>query len=333
MRFFPSAFLAALLLTTGLRAQAPGTAPPPVALPVVSQAVDPDRALASPVPGYQRRVMEGFPLLIHVDVLHHNDDPKWQRKPLDVLARELGTIVRVLPQRDVDALRRLTVWVEWDDPGDPAAGKAVARYYGVSGDVKVWALDRGKPAGKANNIEVASMRALATEHQPGVAAERCVLLHEMAHAVHFKVFGADHPGIKHAYRQAMERGLYERAVDAAGRTVKPYAATNEYEYFAELSCAFLDRLHYHPFTRDDLRGHDPVGYQLMEKVWGPARRLDDRVKLDAERVAADRLGRARRLQAAGRNEEARGALAKLVEDFPRTQAAADARRLLARATP
>jgi hypothetical protein len=330
MRHPAAALLACLLLPAGLGAQAPGTAPPPVALPVVSQAVDKERALASSVPGYQRRVMEGFPLLIHVDVLHHNDDPEWKRKPLDVLARELATIVRVLPQRDVDSLRRLTVWVEWDDRSDPAYGRAVAKYYGVAGDAKVWALDRGKPAGKANNIEVVSMKSLTAEHQPGVVTERCVLLHEMAHAVHFRVFGADNAAIKHAYQQAMDRKLYEKAATAGGGTVRPYAATNEFEYFAELSCAFLDKLHYQPFTREDLKAHDPVGYQLMEKVWGPARRLDDRRKADAEKVAAAKLEAARRLEADGKKSEARVALARLVEDFPKTQAASDARRLLAR---
>ena len=50
-------------------------------------------------------------------------------------------------------------------------------------------------------------------------------------------------------------------------TVRAYAATNEYEQFAELSCAYLDRCDYFPYDRDGLREYDSVGYELMKKVW------------------------------------------------------------------
>ena len=40
------------------------------------------------------------------------------------------------------------------------------------------------------------------------------------------------------------------------------------EFFAELTCAYLDRLNYFPATREDLEKHDPTTYKLMQKVWG-----------------------------------------------------------------
>ena len=55
------------------------------------------------------------------------------------------------------------------------------------------------------------MRSLTREHQPGVKVDRCVLLHEMVHAVHFQVFGSQNQIIRATYRQAMERHLYDEA--------------------------------------------------------------------------------------------------------------------------
>src|SRR5262249_18427509 len=66
---------------------------------------------------------------------------------------------------------------------------------------------------------------------------------------------------KATYKQAMERKLYDPAT---------YVATNEHEYFAELSCCYLKKLDYYPRTRDELKKRDPKGYDLMHKVWGRA---------------------------------------------------------------
>src|SRR5207248_1945306 len=97
-----------------------------------------------------------------------------------------------------------------------------------------------------------------------------VLLHELVHAIHDKcvTLGFNNPEIRTAYRQAMDRKLYDKVEHVSGEMRRAYAATSEAEYFAEISCAYLDRCNYFPFTRDDLKGHDPTGYKLMEQIWG-----------------------------------------------------------------
>ena len=65
----------------------------------------------------------------------------------------------------------------------------------------------------------------------------------------------------------MDRRLYDQVQTDRGGLERAYAATNPAEYFAELTCAYLDRCHYFPFTREDLKDHDPTGYRLMETVW------------------------------------------------------------------
>jgi tetratricopeptide (TPR) repeat protein len=226
---------------------------------------------AKPIPGYESQSIEGFRVLIAASVLAHKDDPNYLRKPLAVLKSELRTVASSLPPQAVRALRSILIWVEWYDADDPDIGRYVARYDWVGPDPanrKAWGLRKNKHPLKSNNVEIINMQELTREHQPNVKWERCLILHELAHAVHFQLFGAHNDRIRLVYQQAMDRRLYDSSRNAYGLTVaNPYAHTNEKEYFAELTCAYFNRLDYYPFTREDLRKHDPGGHKLMELVW------------------------------------------------------------------
>ncbi|HMF14427.1 MAG TPA: hypothetical protein VKE94_19055 [Gemmataceae bacterium] len=289
---------------------------------------DKKKILAGPIPGYKHRNIEGFDVLLHAKVLEHENDPDFKRKPLDVLELELNTITRSLPPRTVNVLHGIVIWVEWDDTSDPEHGVAVAKYYGVWGNRAMWSLSNDKHPLKANNVEIISLKSLAKEHQPGVKLERCVILHELSHAVHLQLFGPENPHVKAAYRQAMERKLYDEAEDVYGKKRKPYARVNDREYFAELSCAYLNKLHYFPFNREDLKKHDPTGYEMMKATWGTPKQIDAAVKIEAEKAATKRLDKAKRLQTDKKTEEACTTLEKLLEFYPQSKAAAEAKPLL-----
>jgi dipeptidyl-peptidase-4 len=96
-----------------------------------------------------------------------------------------------------------------------------------------------------------------------------VVLHELAHAYHDEVLGFDDPRIIAAYKQAMDKGLYDKVLTYTGREVQAYAATNEKEYFAEATEAYFYRNDFYPFLGAELKRHDPVGYDLMVEIWGP----------------------------------------------------------------
>lgn len=211
------------------------------------------------IPGYKVQVIEGFTVVLNHETLKNNDDPRYARKPLDVLDFELKTITRLLPPNAVDVLRQLLIWVEWDEReamSNGRQGSAAAVYYGGH---QLSLLADGKHPLKAKNITILRMRSLTAEHQPDHDSGRCVILHEMTHAVHDQLIGDDNLMIKAAYKQALERKLYDPQM---------YAATNEHEFFAELTCAYFDQLNYYPRTRSDLEKHDPVTYQMMEGFWG-----------------------------------------------------------------
>ena len=67
----------------------------------------------------------------------------------------------------------------------------------------------------------------------------------------------------------------EKAIAAAeaarphtGRTVKHYGLTNQMEYFAECTEAYLGVNDFYPFVRAELNEHDPGMFQLLKKIWG-----------------------------------------------------------------
>ena len=217
---------------------------------------------AEQVPGYTPKLVEGFTVVLSDETMRHLDDPKFKKKPIEVLAQEFKAITAAMPAKSVKILQRLLFFVEWDERkalGNGVAGGAVAVYYGGH---QLSMLARGMPPLKAKNITVLSMRSLAQEHQPDVESGRCVLLHEIAHAVHDQLLGRENPTVFAAYKQARERKLVDP---------EAYAATNEAEFFAEMSCAYYDQLDYHPKTRSALQKLDPVTFKMMEEVWGKAK--------------------------------------------------------------
>jgi hypothetical protein len=256
-----------VLFHSVLLAQAPKVVPPKV-----------DEKSKLKVPDYAVFKVQGFTVLLHSDVLKVPED-KYEKKPLDVLDGELATIVNVMSPKSVEVLRRLIIWVEWDDVRsleNGRSGVSVAVYRGGSAEAML--LNNLHPL-KAQTVDILNMKSLTEEHQPKKDSGRCVLLHEFAHAVHDQILTMDHPGVKAAFTQAMDRKLYDKKTH--------YAATSVPEFFAELSCCYLDTLHYFPNNRDDLKKHDPTTHKLMETIWAGSAKRDVKVVAKPKATSAE----------------------------------------------
>jgi hypothetical protein len=105
-----------------------------------------------------------------------------------------------------------------------------------------------------------------------------VMLHEYAHAYHYKCLEGryDNPEVKACYDEAMLEKLYDSVGvhGSQGPTAKAYASSNQMEYFAELSAAFLGGLDpdqeynkWYPYNRRQVSEHDPRAYELLKKIW------------------------------------------------------------------
>jgi hypothetical protein len=223
----------------------------------------PDRANPlDQIAGYKRVTIEGFTLLMSEEATLA-DASAYQLKPVAVLEKELKVVTKIMTAKQVETLKKLLIWVEWDEKTEVTNGRdgsAVAVYYGGH---QASLLQQGKHPLKAKTVTVLSLKSLTEEHQPKRDSGRCVLLHELAHAVHDQLLGRDHAGIKAAFAQAMERKLYDKT---------QYVSTNEAEFFAETTSAYFDQLHHYPQTRDELKKHDPATHKLLESIWGTSKK-------------------------------------------------------------
>ena len=250
-----------------------GTAAPAARQDKVDKNQPAKKGKTEPVPGFKMQKIEGFTFLIEEEVFK-TDVSKYERKPLEVLELECRTLAKILSPKALDTLKALVIWVKWDDRmplTNGRKGSAVAVYYGGTPALMAKA---GKHPLQAKTVTIHSLRLLTEARQPTRDRGDCLLLHEIAHAVHDQLLGFNHAGIKAAYQQAMERQLYDKDL---------YIATNEREFFAELTCAYLDKLPYYPYTRADLAKHDPASFKLMESIWSGAAKKN----ATAKKTAAD----------------------------------------------
>ena len=96
-----------------------------------------------------------------------------------------------------------------------------------------------------------------------------VLVHEFAHAWHLDQWPEQQPEIYDAWQSATQAKLYRNVKDTNGTVLdQAYAAHNQMEYFAELTCAYFHRGEYEPFDRAALQAYDPTGFAMIETMWG-----------------------------------------------------------------
>lgn len=289
---------------------------------------------------FRTLTIEGFTVRFNEQVISKANEYE-KLNPIALIGEELQQISGLIPAQQLKELQRVQIWVEWDrvDADNP---QAVAVYRTGTGEAMRL---KGLHPQKAGAIEVVSLYRIARAKRQTGGNQSNVLLHELAHAYQDRVLGIDNQAIRAAYKQAMERKLYDQVRDFTGRKLKAYAATNEYEYFAELSEAYLFKNDFYPFDRIELSQHDPIGYALMEQAWGTltaANRLakaktvqdiqnlkkDTSSQSDKSDVAMEKLTIAKHLLLDGAFRRARQALQELIRDHPKSDAARQARELL-----
>lgn len=224
----------------------------PLALLVLLLASGSVGAGFTPTANYRARTVAGFTVLVHPELQKH---PKEAAEALKELDTQLRNIARVLPKETLAVLQKVRFWLEWEKKKDGAA-----EYHGSA----EWLKQHGYNPDKAKGIDLCNARNFvkwSREDQPWL------VLHELAHAYHNQVLGENNTAVRAAYTQAMERKLYDSVAYVRGGKLRAYAATNAYEYFAELSEAYFGKNDFYPYTRAELEKHDPVGFQLMRKAW------------------------------------------------------------------
>ncbi len=211
-------------------------------------------------PSHQTRVVAGW--TVHVSQKLESQNEQATAKALTLLEKQLEEIVRVVPAPAVAELLKVPLWFSPEYPDTQPR----AEYH----PNKKWLIDNGRDPSMAKCVEFTNIRIFEAEtrRMPNFA------LHELAHAYHDRVLerGFGNQPLKKAYEKAKASGKYDdvERQDANGRKHRgrAYAMTTPQEYFAETSEAYFSRNDFFPYTREELKKHDPEMFKLLAELWG-----------------------------------------------------------------
>jgi dipeptidyl-peptidase-4 len=235
------AFLLLVPLATPLHAEKPATAEAPAKIGWVETV---------------EKQMHGWTVLVDTKLAEAAPDSPGARA-LSMLANHLERVAILLPEDKLAAVRKLKIFIQEEHP--------TMKTMGYHPDVE-WLTERGYDPRLAKMVHIPRAGTLIDRSQ--MLKHPAVILHELAHSYHDQVLGFDDPSVLKAYKEAMEKGIYEKSLLFNGDTVRHYGATNHKEYFAESTEAYFYHNDFYPFTRAELRLHDPAAFALMEKIWG-----------------------------------------------------------------
>lgn len=224
-----------------------------------------DEQVASPAPGYVAYRHNGWTYVFKEDVA----GSAGARNAQELLQANLDELDELLPEFALQVMRKNPIWLE-KNLTDGAAWYHAHREYLVS---------MGYMVEKYHCVELCNYTHYVSwvrQNQP------YMVLHELCHLYHDQALagGFENKDVKAAYENAMKEKLYvNNAYRLDQNTViehyddyygAPMYATNDcMEYFSEICEAYWGENDYYPFNYEDLRRHDPMGFALMEKVWGP----------------------------------------------------------------
>jgi len=209
----------------------------------------------TPTEGYQLRRLRDWPVRVHKGLI--DADPALLGRTLEELEQQLHLVARAVPEPALDRLREVEIWVE---DGSLEAGMCFH-------PSEAWLRDNGYNPDKTATVELTT----PANFLSWVSHQQWMVLHELAHAYHFRVLDAERPeasaAIREAYQAARDSGSYDDTLIWDGRRARHYAMNNEREYFAELTEAWFGVNDIYPFVRAELLEHDPAGAAAIAAAW------------------------------------------------------------------
>ena len=218
----------------------------------VSAAADPPPFVHEPTSSYESREVHGFTVMVSQAAREH---PETTDPALELLEAELKEVTEVAPPQALEMLRTIRIWVEHENPDRPCA------CYHVSAS---WLRANGYNVEKTDSVEISNTKNFVEWVEK---TQPMMVLHELAHGYHDIVFGYDESIIRSAFEHARDAGIYDEIEHVHGQMRRHYALTNQMEYFAELSESYFGKNDFFPFTRDELKEYDPLGYAVIEAAW------------------------------------------------------------------
>lgn len=223
-----------------------------------------------PTVDYQQTQLHGFTVRIHPDVARNN---LLYHQTLNHLDRKLAEMRQLMGASIADQLTVVPIWVERNHQVPGQAPAAVVFHLS-----RGWLTQNGYNGDKEKSIEVSSAERFMQWSQ---FPQPMILIHEFAHAYMHLYLGDKIADIEAAWQNALANKLYQKVQSYRGIVEDSYVHSvylaelkfkskgyARAEYFAEITEAYFGKNDFFPFDENDLRKYDPVGYTLMEKIWG-----------------------------------------------------------------
>lgn len=192
-----------------------------------------------------------FRIVLFKDSLTHPE----VKEVLTVLEEKLTALSKIIRPPQFAQLQKVPIWIEYKPKPDGAI------WYHKSQE---WVVANGYPVEIAKCVEICNTTHFLEWQKLN---QPYMVLHELAHAYHDQVLGPDNADVLAAFQNAVKSKKYESVPYNLGGNQKAYALNNPDEYFAELTEAYLGENDYYPYNRSQLQEFDPMGYDLMKKVW------------------------------------------------------------------
>ncbi len=207
-----------------------------------------------------------FPIMVNNALIER--EPELLARVKIMLASDLLMIERIVPKPAYDRITTTTFWIELQGPRVEGGMSGRGMCYHAS---FAWVTGHGLLGEKTGGVEICR----ADDFIDWRRSQPFMTLHELAHAYHH-MLGTDFAPVAEAYEHAKAAGLYDQvARNNHNRTERAYAITNTTEYFSELTEAYFGLNDFFPYSRGQLREHDPRGYDAIEQAWNlSAKELD-----------------------------------------------------------
>lgn len=204
---------------------------------------------------HETQIISGWKVFVDRELLARSGEKEIGRKALRLLDDKLFEVTLRLPPERIKQLQTIPIWIDFNHE------LTSMQYHPGAG----WLRNHEYDPKMVKSVHIP--RAKRFVDHVANHAQPWALLHELAHAYHDQYLGWDHDGIRKAYQSLKATGEYKSVLHIDGRQREHYALTNEKEFFAEMSEAFLGTNDFYPFVRGELRTASPETFALMQAIW------------------------------------------------------------------
>ncbi|MDB6133456.1 MAG: hypothetical protein JWM59_1699 [Verrucomicrobiales bacterium] len=214
-------------------------------------------ATGSQPAAHTERSIEGWKVRID-DRLLKGDGAAAGERAVKLLTSRLTAITAVLPEKPLAGLRAITIQLDLNC-GDLHS----MQYHPDAG----WLRSNGYSEKLAKCVHIPDIDQFLSpfeNHRMPWA-----VLHELAHGYHDQVLGFDETRVRAAWEKFRAGGKYASVLTSPGTLREHYGLTNDKEFFAEMTEAYLGSNDFYPFVAGELKQAEPEIFTLMADIWGP----------------------------------------------------------------